>query len=334
MPSDELVVRALAALARSRNTFHTAVVAAVDEVSAFLAQQRAPAAERAGQEAVRLGAFGADRLDVERFSRIVDAGEVIDDARLRQLEHAVRVLRSFAAQGDELHRIVLRRGADLRDTVRDALAVRGRAFNTAHQIEILRTGRTGMHVELEYGTLDFRHWTRAERLLAPPLVVQLHGADLQPAGLSEYMDGAQKIVLVVDGPCAAAPLSRLIAPGTFVMQTTDAAAVDRLAAFDGPGIAAVVPQGCAAFTHDPSRGASLAQRLSIELLPPAPARTAGVSARQQAEELTWLAELSRLAAQPIAVSTASGSAAAAVAVPPADHLAAWLLRQAELAPAE
>jgi hypothetical protein len=329
MPSDELCMQALAALARPRNTFQSAVVAAVDELTVFLAEQRAPLAERASQEAVRLGAFGADRLDSDRFSRIVAAADVLDDGRLQQLGHALRVLRSFAAQGDELHRITMRRGADLRDTVRDALAARGRAFNTAHQIEILRTGRSGLSINLEYGTLDFRHWTRAERLLAPPLVIQLNGGDLQPIGLAEYMDGAQKIVLVVDGAAPPAPLSRLIAPHTFVLQATDAAGLDRFAAFDGPGIAAILPQGCAVFTHDPARGTTLAQRLTVASVP-APSRrgVGGGSARQQAEELAWLEELARYAALP--AQGVDETAAEAPAVAPADQLAAWLLRQAEL----
>lgn len=328
MPSDDRSARALIALKRSRDVFHSAVVAAIDEVTAFLAEQRAPAGQRSAQEAVRLGAFGADRLDIERFSQIVGAADTLDPARLDALEHALRVLRGFAAQGDDLYRVSVRRGADLRDTVRDALAARGRAFNTAHHIELLRTGRAGERVELEYGTLDYRHWTRAERLLAPPLVVEVNGSDLNVAGLAEYMDGAQKIVLVVDGAPAPAPLVRLLAPRTFVMQTTDVAALTRVAEFDGPAIAAVMPEGCAVFAHDPARGASLAQRLRVESVPQPTARAAaGGSARRQAEELAWLTELAHLGtlAEP-----AAPAADAAPAVTPADQLAAWLLRQTDL----
>jgi hypothetical protein len=332
MPSDDRSARALAVLARSRNTFHSAVVAAIDEMLVFLAEQRAPAERRVAQEAVRLGVFGADRIDVSRFSEIVVAADALDHARLDQLDHALRVLKSFAAQGDELYHVTMRRGADLRDTVRDALAVRGRAFNAAHQIEILRTGRAGLRVELEYGTLDFRHWTRAERLLAPPLVIDVNGADLQAAGLAEYMDGAQKIVLVVDGAAAPAPLARMIAPRTFVMQTPDVAALDRFTAFDGPGIAAVMPAGCAVFTHDPSAGATLGQRLSVQPLPqPSHRGVAGGSVRQQTEELAWLAELARSAAL---APTAPSEPPPAAATDPADRLAAWLLRQADLTAAE
>jgi hypothetical protein len=336
MPSEDRSAQALTALARPREAFRSAVVAAIDEMNVFLAGQRAPAALRASQEAVRLGAFADGRIDVERFSGLVGAAETLDSARLDALDHALRVLKGFAAQDEELFHVRVRRGADLRDSIRDALATRGRAFNTAHQVDILRTGRAGLHVELEYGTLDFRHWTRAERLIAPPLVVEVHGADVHVAGLAEYLDGAQKIVLVIDGPVAPAVLARLIAPHTFVMQTADAAAVERLAGFAGPGIAAVLEDAatCALFVHDPSAGSGLAERLRIDALPEKPRRrSAGASQRQQAEELAWLTELSHLAAV-VAASAAGAEEDAGPAVTPADQLAAWLLRQTDLSAAE
>jgi hypothetical protein len=331
MQSDDRSARALAALTLSRDVFHSAVVTAIDELTAFLSEQRAPLEERAAQESVRLGVFGADRIDIDRFSTIVGAAEALDPARLDALEHALRVLRGFAAQGDELYRVSVRRGADLRDVVRDALGARGRAFNTAHQIELLRTGRSTVPMELEYGTLDFRHWTKAERLLAPPLVIDVNGADLRVAGLAEYLDGAQKIVLIVDGAAAPAPLVRLIAPRTFVMQTSDVAALGRFAAFNGPGIAAVMPQGSAVFAHDPAGGPSLSQRLVVEHAPePSPKAVAGGSAHRQAEELAWLAELARLAQR----TEPAAAEPTAPAVTPADQLAAWLLRQTDLTAVE
>jgi hypothetical protein len=335
MPSDDRSARALTALKRSRDVFHSAVVAAIDELTAFLSEQRAPVEQRSAQEAVRLGVFGADRLDIDRFSQIVGAAETLDPRTLDALEHALRVLRGFVPQGDDLSHTRVRRGADLRDTIRDALAARGRAFNTAHQIELLRTGRSGVLVELEYGTLDYRHWTRLERTLAPPLVVEVNGADFRAAALSEYMDGSQKLVFIVDGAVAPAPLVRLIAPSTFVMQTTDVAALDRFAAWGGPGIAAVMPEGCAVFAHDPARGPSLAQRLTVESLPKAaPRGVGGGSARQQAEDLAWLKELANVTAPAASNGAGAPSAPAAVAVTPADQLAAWLLRQTDLTAAE
>lgn len=327
MQSDDRVTQALAALKRPRDVFHSAVVAAVEEVSAFLSAQRAPVEERAGREAVRLGAFASGRIDIERFSRLLGTTEALDKGKLEGLEHALRVLKGFATQGDELYHVRVPPGADLRDTVRDALAVRGRAFSTAQQIESLRTGRNGRRAEIDFGTLDFRQWTRAERMVAPPLVVEVAGADLNVGGLAEYLDGTQKLVLVVSGPAAPAPLVRLIAPRTFVVQSQSAAAVARLAAWDGPGIAAVMPAGAVEFVHDPARGESIAQRLEVSSALPQPTlRGAGAgSVRQQAEDIALLSELIRLASL-----VPAAEAPAEPAVTPADQLAAWLLRQTDL----
>jgi hypothetical protein len=327
MACEDRISRALEALAAPRQAFRAALVAAIDELTGILAEQRAPAATRAVQEASRLGAFGSDRMDVALFSSIVASRESIEPAQLDQLEHALRILRSFAAQGEELFVLRMRRGADLRDAVRDALAARGRAFNTAHQVELLRATRAGLQVDLDYGTLDFRHWTRRERSIAPPLVVELFAGDAQPAALADYLDGSQKIVLVVDGRLGAAPLVRLLAPGTFVAQTNDPADILRLASFDGPGIVALVADDAPAlFVHDPSRGRRLRDRLEVRSIPARTnQRVGGISARRQAEELDWLEELNRLADAEFA-----GVPADAVPerqVTPADQLAAWLLRQ-------
>lgn len=328
MPSEDRIKLALAALKRPRDAFHSAVVAAVEDVTAFLAAQRAPAEARATRESERLGAFAADHIDIARFSRLLDEAQTLEPARLEGLEHALRVLKGFAGQGDELYHVRVEEGADLRDTVRDALASRGRAFSTAQLIDVLRTGRNGRRDNVEYGTLDFRHWTRAERVLAPPLVVEVAGRDLYAAGLAEYLDGGQRIVLLVEGPAAAAPLVRLVAPRTFVQQTTDPATLSRLAAFDGPGIAALMPEGSATFVHDPTRGESLAQRLEIGVLPqPSQRAAAGGSVSQLAEDLAWLQELARLASL---TRAAPADQPAEPTVTPADQLAAWLLRKTDL----
>jgi hypothetical protein len=329
MPSEDRIDQAMAALKGSRDQFHSAVIAAIEEVSAFIATQRAPEEQRATQEAVRLGAFAAGRIDVDQFSRLLGRREALDPARLEELEHALRVLKGFAHQSDELFRVRMLPGADLRDTVREALATRGRAFSTAHQIDALRTGRNGRTSHMEYGTLDFGHWSKAERRLAPPLIIELEGTDLRAAGLAEYLDGAQKIVLLVNGPAAPAPLARLIGPRTFVLQTTDPAALGRLGSCGGPGIAAVMQEGAALFVHDPARGDSLAHRLEVGSMPAPPQRAlGGLSAQQQADDLAWLAELDRLAA--LARDAAGADAATEPAVTPADQLAAWLLRQTDM----
>jgi hypothetical protein len=156
------------------------------------------------------------------------------------------------------------------------------------------------------------------------------GADLIADGLAEYLDGAMKIVLVVNGPAPVAPLARLIAPQTFVMQCTDPTAVSRLGEFAGAGIAAVLPEGSARFRHDPSRGSRLSQRLELESLPesvllPAVGR---YNPRRQAEDVAWLRELSDLAEHARAEQPSQPESDSAAT--PADQLAGWLLRNADL----
>lgn len=323
MQSDDRSARALAALTLPRETFLSALMDAMAEVRTLLTAQRAPAAERVTHETLRLGEFAAGRVDAARFSALAMAPDIIEPARLAGLEQALAELTVLAAQRDRLFQVQVDEGSDLRDTVRDALAARGRVFGVAHQIEELRNssappaGGSGM--------VPFRRWSRLERTLAPPLLVEVSGADLFVTGLAEYLDGAQKIVLIVSGAAAPAPLVRLITPGTFVMQTTEPAAVERLAAFDGPGIAAVLPDGAATFVHDPSRGASLARRLEIGTLPVTPQRAAAAGTRrQQADELAWLAELAALAAAAADARTVTADHDGAE-VAPADQLAGWLL---------
>ena len=70
-------------------------------------------------------------------------------------------------------------------------------------------------------------------------MVEVEAEDLLPAGLGEFLDGAVKIVLVVRGHTTPAPLARLITPGTYVVQTADAADLEGLARSRHPGVALV-----------------------------------------------------------------------------------------------
>jgi hypothetical protein len=164
--------------------------------------------------------------------------------------------------------------------------------------------------------------------MAPPLVVAVDGRDLKAAGLADFMDGAQKIVLVVSGEATPVPLVRLITPGTFVAQTTNSIDLDRLANWDGPGIVAMVPDSAACFVHDPGRGTAASERLEITRLPEDRRRkpVGGVSVKQQSEELLQLKTLGAAqgAVEEPAVAVAAGS------TNPVDKLAAWLLTQADL----
>lgn len=324
MPSDARIADILAALEPVAAPFRAAIVAAADELNAFLAAQRAPREERTVREAVRLGGFAAGRIDPGRFAELTGGDAAPDPIRLGRLEQAREVLAAFLASGDDLYRVRVPPGADLHDALRDAFAWRGRVFNAARAFELIRAGAALR--EPVGNSLDYRAWSRPQRAIAPPLVVELNGADLHVGGIAEYLDGGQKIVLLVEGPAAPAPLARLIAPDTFVVQTEAADDVAQLGDVDGPGVVAIMPAGCARFTHRPRTGTRVWQRITIEHLPDAPAHAvAGGSLRRQLEELAWLRELAEAPADALPSAEPETPEAA-----PADRLAAWLLKQTDL----
>jgi hypothetical protein len=171
-------------------------------------------------------------------------------------------------------------------------------------------------------------WNEAEREFAPPLVIEVEGQDLRPASLAELLEGGQKIVLVVNGPAAPAPLVRLITPGVAVIQTDDPAELSALGSVDGPGIAALMPQGCAKFMHIPGAGQVLNERLTVAFLPEKePKRALGsISAFQQTEELRQLASL-QASAEP-ASSATEETESDRPEMDDAGQLASWLIHQA------
>ena len=338
MPSDELAVRALAALQAPRAAFTAPVAAAVEQVRAYLAAHRPAFDGRAAAVArVELGPFAEGRVDASRFGSLFTGGGPLDPVSLVRVEDALAVLARVAAAGDSLFRVELEPGGDLRLAVGRALAYAGRAFAAAQVVARIRAGRADEAPPPAEG-FSFRRWNRAERQIAPPLVVELDGADLHPAGLADFLDGAMKIVLVVRGPMAPAPLVRLITPGVWVAQTDDVAALDTLAAVPGPAVAALVPEGAARFVHDPAGGAALAGRLRVGFLPGNGETGAlgGLSAFQRHEELAWLAELASAPAagpaSPVDAAPAAGPGLLPGDPPEAqvERLAAWLVRQAGL----
>jgi hypothetical protein len=159
--------------------------------------------------------------------------------------------------------------------------------------------------------------------------VELDGAALRAGELAEFLDGNVKILLVARGATPPAPLVRLITPATFVLQTSGEQGLDRFAEFQGPAVAAIVPDGCAQFVHDPDAGPELWERIEIVHIPDAaPGRAiGGVSAFQMTEELHQLKTLGRArgpeAEEGEAVPAPAGE-------DPADKLAAWLLSRADL----
>jgi len=331
MPSEPRIATALAALAHPVAEFRAAVQGALTQADAFLAAQSEDPATRAARAAAGLGTFAAGRIDAAGFAALFPTVPPAAGAAYRALERVVETLRNVSTKGPDLFVAEVTPGRRLGATVDAALAEAGRAFGAIVLAEMIRGRRyrPGEHDRL-LDAFEFRAWNKAERRFAPPLVVVLDGADLHAGALLDFADGREKIVLVVRGACAPAPLVRCITPGTFVLQTVDGTGLDRVAAFDGPAIAAFMPEGAAVFMHDPAAGNEPWQRLDIRHLPELPKRpVSGQSSWQMSEDLKMLADLART---PFAIP-AAGSAAGAPALgatEAVDRLASWLVSQSGL----
>jgi hypothetical protein len=217
----------------------------------------------------------------------------------------------------------------LRGTVFSTLGKAGTAFGAARAVEwALQDLAPPEGVEDALESFPPNRWNRAERTCAPPIVVEVEGQDLRPASLAELLEGAQKIVLVVNGPAAPAPLVRLITPGVTVIQTDDPGDLAVLAASSGPGIAALMPSGAAKFIHTPGAGKGLDGRLRVSHLPEKdPTRPLGsISAFLQGEELHQLASLTASVEASLDVVKEAG--AQGPELDEAGQLAAWLVQQA------
>ena len=327
MPCEERVPLAVKALAGAIRDFQSTLGLTADEVARDLRTRQSTWDGTVARVRAELGPLAAGRIDAAQFATRFANHQVYDPAATAVAQRALDTLGALRARGDDLTVVEVAPGASLYETVDHALADIGRAFSAARLVAAVRAGRRPAEGDdAGPAPLPFARWTRHERRVAPPLVVSVQGRDLRAAGLAEFLDGRQKVVLVVDGECAPVPLVRLVAPGTFVLQAADAAGLARLAAWDGPGIAALVPESAARFVHDPGAGA---QRLTIELMPDRVPRKAigGLSAAQQADELELLRSLAArtVAAEPGAAPPA-GSAS-----DPAKKLATWLLSQVDLA---
>ncbi len=351
--SDEAVRRALEALAKPGEAFLSAVAIAAEEARGFLARHVDPEVDRSLRVAAELGAFAASHIDAQRFATLLATSEEPEEVDRTAARKAHAALSAIRKRGRDTFHIRVAPSEDLRDAVERGLSQAGKAFGAARVMDAARSADPGSSVdEAPLGGLSFRHWKRSERRIAPPLVVEVAGGDLHVGGLSDFLDGAQKFVLVVQGLSPPAPLARLISPGILVMQTTDPTALARLGDHDGPGIAALVPDGAACFIHDPAGGAQLAERLTIQHLPEEePAKPLGsLSAFQQAEDLRQLRSLARDIEEARAVAPVGAVVGAAApfdsvalgsseetsrgaAAAPEDQvalLAGWILQQADL----
>lgn len=332
MPSDPRVAQALAALAQPIAEFRAAVQGALAQADAFLAAQTADAPAQAARAAVELGVFAQSHVDPVKFAAMFPAVAKADKASQAALSKAAKILRRVAAQGDEMAVALVTDGVRLGATIDAALAGVGQAFGAIIITELVRGGRykAAEHERL-LDPAEFRAWNHAERRFAPPLVVEVDGADLHAGALLDFADGREKIVLVVRGDSPPAALVRCITPGTFVLQTVDGTGLDRMAGYEGPAIAALLPEGSATFMHDPNAGKETWQRLTVPFLPTGPFRAVGgCSAWQMEQDVKMLAELART---PFVVPAAAGAkgAPAMGAGDAVDRLAGWLLDSSGLA---
>lgn len=334
MPSDERIGRALAALESRRAAFRSAIATTIGELDALLAASRSGQGETVERAASELGHFAAGRIDADRFASLVAEETRLDPAAAAAVGRAREVLVEIEDRPPEAYVVEVTSGDDLVDRVIEAWADLGRVFGAARLVEAARAGqyRLPRHESL-MASFGFPAWSRAERTLSPPLVVEIDGEALQTDGLAPFLDGEAKLVLIVRGAAPPAALARLVSPGVFVAQTTDIELVDRSAEASGPAVVAVVDESAARFVHDPGGGRTLFERLSIEFIPDDDPRgkRGAVSAFRQTEDLAHLRMLAELAAPSVAPVTTIGSDNGdETPVEPADRLAAWLLQQAEL----
>ena len=333
MPSDARVLAALAAAEPQIRAFQAALVAAADRLDAQLeAAGEDPAHARVATE---LGDFAAGRIDVTRFAALSQEREALDDHELALLRRSRDLLREQAALPLTRFVVDVPSGGRLCGALGHTFAELGAAYGAMLVAELVRTRRydAAEHSFLLH-SLPRHQWNRAERGAAPPIVLWVDGADLWGGEIAQYLDGGQKIIIVVRAPMSPAPLVRLITPGTYVRQTTSTEHLPEALALDTPAVLALVPEGSAEFVHRPDARQPMHARLHISVRPLG-ARKALQSwtAWQQQEEL---AQLDALATPPAAVAAPALATAPSLSPPvdPADQLARWLLSKADLATAQ
>ena len=324
MPFDATALEALHVVSGAIAAYQSRVAAVADRIAEYLA-----AHEDVGTgtvEAEQLGAFAAGRIDMERFGALWEEREALDQSERTVLAHAQDLLRDIATRPADYFITNLPPGGRLTATLAHAFTDFGRSFGAMMIAEMVRTARFRTEdFELLHGFPRFR-WTRAERGMSPPVIVTLDGADLWAGELAQYMDGNQKIVLVVRPPAPPAALVRLITPGTLVLQSCSVTGLQPLVAADGPAVAALMPNGAAEFIHRP--GTSPAhERITISTKPTGARKSIeGWTTWQQQQELD---QLYSMAAAPAIAHEQQPQPAS----DPADRLASWLLSHADLSAA-
>ena len=332
MPSDERITQALEALGDAKETFVSSVAMSAEEVRGLLERDQGSDVEPQDRLAHVLGPFAAGRIDLDLLAPFVGGSQKMEPEVRERIEKAYDVLRGLKKAGDDLFCAKVNVDGYLRGGIVSVLAKAGTAFGAARSVEWAFHGIAPMETAKDVmESFPPSLWTWAEKGCSPPVVVEVEGQDLKVGSIGELMSGNQKIVLVVNGKAAPAPLVRLITPGVTVIQTDDPADLVALGANDGPAVAALMPDGCAKFIHSPAAGLTLANRLTVSFMPEKePSRPLGsITAFQQTEEMRQLAALAASAA----VAPDVEVTAAEDGPPPMDEvgqLASWLIHQAKV----
>jgi hypothetical protein len=327
MPYDELTTSALAALRPQLAAFRFIVSSTLERARQVLSSESGPA-----QVQSSLGDFAKGRIDPARFANIASGAAPLDNAARAAVERAIETLQSIVDAGEDQFVIDVRPGESINERIDERLARFHALFEAATLVE---TVRRRSYDPQKHGVpvagRPFSNWSASERKLIPPLVVNIDGTDLDPFLVGPFLDGVARFVLIVKEPCAPAPLARLISPGVFVAQTSDAKVLEKLDGFDGPALVAIMTGNEARFIHDPRRGSTMWQRLEMVRMPDGAVRAplGSRSVRQQREDLAHLKALVEppsLPGAPIVAPGIDGSI-----TDPVERLTAWLLDQSSRA---
>jgi hypothetical protein len=324
MPSDERVAAALSGVGPHIAAFRHAVAGTLERARNTLAADSGP-----GQTRTALGDFAAGRIDPDRFAMISSGAGPLDAMGRAVLQHAIDALEFLLNAGDQQFVVEVPHAGSAATAISARMQTIGSAFSASATVERVRR-RTYDQAQRDAALLEypFEKWTVAERKLAPPLVVRLDGSDLDPFELAPFIDGRVCLLLLVEEPCAPAPLARLISPGVFVAQTDDAKIVEALTELDAPAVIAVMKGPGARFVHDPRTRGGMWQRLHVTTMPDiSPRKSLGLrSSWQQREDLTHLKALME---PPVLSAITDGVLATGDGkANPADRLTAWLIGQA------
>lgn len=325
MPFDEQVSSALSALRPQLDVFRFGASSTLERARSMLTEDSGPS--RAG---AALGSFANGRIDPDRFAMISAGSAPLDSLGRTLVERAVELLEPLVSGGNSEFVVHVKSGTSPGVAIRTRLSKLGAVFAAASVIDLVRrrvydpTQRI-----LSFGGYPFEKWNAGERRIAPPLIAEVDGADLDALELAPLLDGCVRLVLIVKGQCGPAPLARLISPGVFVAQTSDANVLEKLAELDAPAIVAVMNGPEARFIHDPRSGPTAWQRLDVSHIPSAISRKpiGNRSAWQQRDDLAHLEALAKHPLPFARLIDETSSPTSQSNSDSAERLAAWLLAQ-------